>query len=96
MELVQEILLNDTVIKVTQYREEKVDGLHKISIHFEVTSEDYHDVTTLLYKGTFNVHVPEKSLIFRGTIQEYSTSITNLYDKGQVGDFTLSLLEVKN
>lgn len=96
MELVQEILLNDTVIKVMQYREEKVNGLHKISIHFKVTSEDYHDVTTLLYKGMFNVQVPEKGLIFRGTIQEYSTSITNLYEKDQVGDFTLSLLEVKN
>lgn len=96
MELVKEIILNDTVIKVTQYKEEKVNSLHKISIRFSVTSEEYHDVTTLLYQGTFDVQVPEKDLMFKGSIQEYSTSITNLYEKGQVGDFTLSLLEIKN
>lgn len=95
IELVKKIRLNDTVIQVTEYKEEKVNDLHRISIHFHVTSEDYHDVTTLLYKGTFDVQVPEKDFIFKGTIQEYSTSITNLYEKSQVGDFRLSLLEVK-
>ena len=73
-----------------------MNSLHRISLHFNVTSEDYHDVTTLLYKETFDVKVPEKDFMFKGTIQEYSTSITNLYEKDQVGEFTLSLVEVKN
>ncbi|MCQ6274929.1 DUF3219 family protein [Bacillus sp. V3B] len=94
--MVKEIVLNDTVIKVKRYKEEKIRGLHNISIHFDVTSDEYHDVTTMLYKGTFDVKVPERDLMFKGKIQEYSTSITNLYEKGRVGDFTLSLLEVKN
>jgi hypothetical protein len=47
-----------------------------------------------LYKGTFHVNVPEEDLDFQGTIHQYSTSFTNLYEKGQVGDFSLSLIEV--
>jgi hypothetical protein len=93
--LVKEIILNKTVIKVDSYQEELVNELHKISVNFKVTSAEYHDVTTLLYLGTFNIEVPERVLGFRGTIQEYSTSVTNLYEKGQTGNFKLSLLEVK-
>ena len=93
--MVKEIFINDTVIKAIHYEEGKVDGLNKISIDFNVTSEEYHDITILLYKGTFDVKVPERDLAFRGTIQQYSTSFTNLYIKGQVGNFNLSLLEVK-
>jgi hypothetical protein len=93
--LVKEIILNDTVIKVDSYEEELVHGLHKISVDFKVTSEEYHDVTTLLYLGTFDIKVPQSDLGFRGTIQEYSTSVTNLYEKGQTGNFKLSLLEMK-
>lgn len=93
--LVKEIILNDTHIQLDSYNEEKENGLHKISVQFKVTSDEYHDITTLLYKGTFEVKVPERALAFRGTIQQYSTSVTNLYEKGQVGDFKLCLLEVK-
>jgi hypothetical protein len=93
--LIIEIFLNDTLIKVINYEEEKVNGLNKISVDFTVTSEDYHEITTLLYKGSFDVKVPERHLSFRGAIQQYSTSFTNLYVKGQVGNFKLSLLEVK-
>ncbi|NEU31979.1 DUF3219 family protein [bacterium LRH843] len=94
--MTNELYLDDSLIKIKSYKEEKVNGLYKISVDFEVTSEEYHEVTTLLYKGTFDVKVPEKNVTFRGTIQQYSTSIINLYVKGQVGDFKLSLLEVKN
>jgi hypothetical protein len=92
--LVNEIILSDRILKVEKYEEEKINGLHKITIDFKVTSEDYHDVAVLLYEGTFDVKVPSQNLSFRGTIQEYSTSITNLYEKGNVGDYHLSLLEV--
>ncbi|MFB3167076.1 DUF3219 family protein [Neobacillus sp. 179-C4.2 HS] len=93
--MVNEIVLNETTIKVNKYDEEKEGDLHKISVEFNVTSEDYHDITTLLYKGTFDVKVPDRDLSFRASIQQYSTSFTNLYIKGQVGEFKLQLLEVK-
>lgn len=91
--MVKEIILDNTLIKVNHYEEEKVNGLHQISVVFDVTSEDYHDIATLLYRGTFEVTVPEAVLFFRGTIINYSTSITNLYEEGQVGEYKLSLLE---
>lgn len=94
--MAKEIILNDTSIHASNYREEVEEGLRRICFNFKVTSEDYHDITTLLYKGTFDVKIPDQGLAFRGNIQEYSTSITNLYEKGQVGDFKLCLREVKN
>ena len=90
------MILNDRVIQLTRYEEEKVNGLHKISVIFNVTSEEYHDITTLLYLGTFEVEIPESNLRFRGTILNYSTSITNLYLKDQVGEYKLTLLEEKD
>jgi hypothetical protein len=83
-------------IKIYNYKEEIIDGLIKISVNFNVTSDEYHDITTLLYNGTFEVKVPDKDLSFKGTIKQYSTSFTNLYENDQVGDFSLSLLEVKH
>jgi hypothetical protein len=93
--MVNEIILNETTINVYKYEEETENGLHKISVQFKVTSEEYHDITTLLYQGTFNIKVPDRNLSFMATIYQYSTSFTNLYIKGQVGDFKLVLLEVK-
>ncbi|WHX98291.1 DUF3219 family protein [Neobacillus sp. DY30] len=93
--MVKEIVLNEKSIKVNKYNEEKIEHLHKISVEFDVTSEEYHDITTLLYKGTFDVKVPERDLSFRASIQQYSTSFTNLYIEGNVGEFKLTLLEVK-
>ncbi|NYE04053.1 hypothetical protein F4694_000797 [Bacillus niacini] len=63
--MLNEIVLNETTIKVHKYEEEKEGRLHKISVEFPVRSEDYHDITTLLYKGTFDVKVPERDLAFR-------------------------------
>jgi Protein of unknown function (DUF3219) len=91
-----EIQLDHTPIKVYTYNEEMIDGLHQISVEFKVTSEDYHDLATLLYKGTFDVKVPSRNVAFTGKIIQYSTSITNLYEKGQVGDYRLSLLEIQD
>lgn len=94
--LEKEIILNDRSFRVTSYKEEKINRLNKLTVEFNVTSEEYHDVTTLLYRGTFDVKVLEHDLQFRGSIQQYSTSFTNLYEKGQVGVFTLSLLELQD
>lgn len=93
--MVSEVILNDTVIEVEQYLEEIVDSLHKIIIDFKVTSEKYHDIAVLLYEGSFNIKVPQIDLAFRGKIIEYSTSVINLYEKEQVGDYHLVLLEEK-
>ena len=93
--MVNEIILNETTINVYNYEEKTENGLHKMSVEFKVTSEEYHDITTLLYKGTFDVKVPERNLSFRAKIYQYSTSFTNLYIKGQIGYFKLVLLEVK-
>lgn len=92
--MTSKIILNDRVIHLCSYEEEKVNGLYKVSVDFNVTSDDYHDMTTLLYIGTFDVEIPEQNLIFRGTIHNYSTSITNLYVKDQIGQFKLTLMEV--
>ncbi|MET0960312.1 MAG: DUF3219 family protein [Psychrobacillus psychrotolerans] len=93
--MVKEIILDNRLIKVNHYEQEIINGLHQISIVFDVSSEDYHDIATLLYRGTFEVTVPEKVLFFQGTIINYSTSITNLYEKGQVGEYKLTLLETE-
>lgn len=94
--LVSNIILNQTVIPVDHYKENEQDGLLNIIVDFKVTSENYHDIATLLYAGIFDVEVPEKGIAFRGTIQSYYTSVTNLYKEGEVGDYHISLLEVKN
>ena len=93
--MVKEIILDNRLIKVNHYEQETINGLHQISIVFDVTSEDYHDIATLLYKGTFEVTVPDAVLFFRGTIINYSTSITNLYEQGKVGEYKLTLLETE-
>lgn len=94
--MVSKIILNDRAIQLSSYEEEKVNGLYKVSVLFNVTSEEYHDIATLLYDGTFDVKIPEKELMFRGTIYNYSTSITNLYEENQVGQYTLILVEEKD
>ncbi|WP_141604179.1 DUF3219 family protein [Terrilactibacillus laevilacticus] len=93
--MVNEIILDKTAIKLDQYKEDIDNGLITVSIVFQVTSEDYHDIATLLYKGTFDINVPDRNLTFKGTIKQYYTSITNLYEKGQVGEYSLILQEIK-
>ncbi|WP_144391045.1 DUF3219 family protein, partial [Indiicoccus explosivorum] len=51
------------------------------------------DVTVLLYQNDFQVEAPERGLQFRAEIRNYSTSVTNLYEEGSVGDFHLELIE---
>jgi hypothetical protein len=67
--------------------------LNEISFKFPVTSEAYHDVAVLLYKDDFQVEVPEANIAFEAAIKQYSTSVTNLYEKNQVGEYSLVLEE---
>ncbi|WP_139339589.1 DUF3219 family protein [Bacillus dakarensis] len=93
--MAKEIILNNRQIQVERYNLDTKDGRTRLSLEFKVSSEDYHDIATLLYEGTFDVRVPECELSFRGSIHEYSTSITNLYEKGKVGDYKITLVEEK-
>lgn len=93
--MVEKIVLDGHPIMIDHFELEHASGLKRIAVEFSVRSEDYHDITTLLYKGEFDVQIPAKDETFRGKIVEYSTSVTNLYESGQVGNFKLALLEVK-
>lgn len=93
------VIIDGLTIDALNFQEETVkkagSELKKVSFDFKVTTEDYHDVTTLLYKNNFRVKVPGKRLEFPAVIHNYSTSITNLYEAGAVGDFKLELIEQK-
>lgn len=91
------IILNDLPIDALHFNKEKVikqgKELQIINIDFKVTSEDYHDVTALLYENDFLVRIPEENIEFPATIHNYSTSITNLYEEHAIGDFRLGLIQ---
>ena len=38
-------------------------------------------------RKTFDIKAPERGLEFRGKITNYYTSVTNLYNKDETGDF---------
>ncbi|GAA0327330.1 YkvR family protein [Bacillus carboniphilus] len=89
------IIINDVSIEATNYKEERVGdkGRMKISFDFKVEHLRYHEITTMLYANNFKVKIPKKNLDFEAEISSYSTSVTNLYEVGAVGDFALSLIE---
>ncbi len=98
-----EVYVNEVKINATGFQEQRINDpktgkrLYQISFDFKVRSgEDYHHITTLLYKERFDVKVPERNLEFRGSIVNYSTSITNLYQENKVGDFSLALMEINH
>ncbi|GEN87882.1 MULTISPECIES: DUF3219 family protein [Oceanobacillus] len=88
-----EIKINGQIFEGKQVELDEIAGKKQIAFSFDVTSETYHDVTTLLYKNDFQVNIPEKSLSFPAVIQEYSTSTTNLYEKGNTSEFYLKVRE---
>lgn len=92
--MVKEIYIDDTLISVTHFDDSKDNGAYTVSIKFDVTSEEYHDIAVLLYKEVFDIRIPEKDISFRGKIYNYSTSLTNLYKEGEVAQYRLVLTEV--
>lgn len=93
--MVNEIQLDDTKIHVTHYEKTHNKNRLQISVTFNVTSEAYHDIATLLYKEQFDVKVPQDQIEFRGTIKKYSTSLINLYEAEQVSEYKLTLEEIE-
>ncbi len=87
--------LNDHTFELTGFEEREENGRLVVSVKFNVTSEDYHDVTTLLYEEVFNVSVPEKDMRFKGVITNYLTSLDNLYEEGQVGEYQVTFTEIE-
>ncbi len=87
-----DVHVDSLVLEVTNFKEELEDP-KKISFTFIVTSEDYYDVTTVLYKNNLFVMVPNEDIAFHATITNYATSITNLYVEGEEGEFYLELTE---
>ncbi|WP_340373377.1 DUF3219 family protein [Peribacillus sp. FSL E2-0218] len=97
--MVDEVILNDVRLIVTDFLADTVEGsegreIRKVSFNFEVTNEEYHDITTLLYQMIFDIKIPQLNEEFRAEIHNYATSVTNLYEENAVGDFSLVLLEV--
>ena len=68
----------------------------KAITEFLVTSEDYHDITVLLYKGGFRVEIPSEDIGFHAVITKYAAPFTNLYEEGAEGVFQLELTESGN
>ncbi|WP_436882940.1 DUF3219 family protein [Mammaliicoccus sciuri] len=66
--MVENIYLDETQIPLTHFVDETVDGLYKVTIEFNVTSEAYHDIAVLLYRGRFDVEIPDKDKKFKGEI----------------------------
>lgn len=93
----QTVMINDFPINADNLHintiNGKTGGKQKVSLDFQVSHKDYHDITTLLYANHFLVKIPGEKIEFPATIQSYSTSITNLYEKDAVGDFKLVLVE---
>ncbi|WP_226665322.1 DUF3219 family protein [Metabacillus litoralis] len=92
--MINEIIIDGKNLAITNYKEKTINGLVEISIQFNVLSEDYHNITTLLYKDTFHITVPEKNTYITAKITQYSTSITNLYNKEQTGIFKVRFSEL--
>lgn len=88
-----EIKINGQSFEGKQAELDETADKKQVAFSFDVTSEIYHDVTSLLYKNDFEVEIPEKSIAFSATINEYSTSMTNLYEKGNTSEFYLKLRE---
>ena len=93
--MVQEVILDGVSLHVTNFHMDvEQEQFKKVSFEFKVTSEEYHDITTLLYQMVFDLEIPEINERFKAEIFNYATSVTNLYEENAVGDFTLTLLEV--
>ena len=89
------MFLNEYPIEVEdlQIDQDQQKNATIIRATFQVTHADYHDVTTLLYKNDFLVDIPAQGIKMRAIIQNYSTSIDDLYKEGATGKFYLELIE---
>lgn len=84
------IVLDDLTLDVKELKRDEKEGT--VYIEFDVTSEDYHNLSTHLYKEKFLVRLPgNNNEEFKAKIINYSTSLDNLYEEGQVGEYRITL-----
>lgn len=80
--MINEVWLNDTKLIVRHFEEKQEQEKRYITFEFDVTSEAYHDVTTLLYKNKFHVRIPAKNesflLSFKHTLHPLQTYIRKI------------------
>lgn len=78
----------ETILRNEQTKE----GKRIVEFTFQVTHEEYRDVTVLLYENDFNVQVGESDP-FQAEILQYSTDTVNLYEPESTSRYTLALIE---
>lgn len=84
------IVLDDITLDVKELKRDEKEGT--IYIEFDVASEDYHSLSSHLYKEEFLVRLPgNNNEEFRARIINYSTSLDNLYEEDQVGEYRITL-----
>ena len=88
------IVLDDVTLDVKELKRDVSEGT--VYIEFDVTSDDYHNLSKHLYKEEFLVTLPgNNNEEFKARIVNYSTSLDNLYEEGQVGEYRIALKEEK-
>ena len=88
------IVLDDITLDVKELKRDEEEGT--VYIEFDVASEDYHNLSEHLYKEEFLVRLPgNNNEEFQARIINYSTSLDNLYEEDQVGEYRITLKEEK-
>ena len=88
------IVLDDLTIEVKELKRDEEEGT--VYIEFDVSSEDYHNLSEHLYKEEFLVRLPgNNNEEFNAKIINYSTSLDNLYEEDNVGEYHITLKEEK-
>lgn len=93
--MVEKITLNNHDIEVKEFQQTEENGRIVISVVFDVTSGEYHDVSVLLYEDQFDLEVPGKDMKFKCVISQFSTSMDNLYEEGNVGEYRVTFTEIE-
>lgn len=84
------IVLDDLTLDVKELTRDEEEGTVRIA--FDVASEDYHNLSKHLYKEEFLVRLPgSNNEEFRARIINYSTSLDNLYEEDNVGEYRITL-----
>ncbi|WP_245541929.1 DUF3219 family protein [Salinicoccus albus] len=91
----EKITLNNQEIELKEFQQTEENGRIVVSVVFDVTSEEYHDVSVLLYEEKFDIEVPGKDMKFKGVISQFSTSIDNLYEEDNVGEYRVTFTEIE-
>ncbi|CAD2071880.1 hypothetical protein GCM10007275_12810 [Jeotgalicoccus coquinae] len=88
------IVLDDLTLEVKELKRDEGEGT--VYIEFDVASEDYHNLSEHLYKEEFLVRLPgSNNEEFNAKIINYSTSLDNLYEEDNVGEYHITLKEEK-